>query len=695
MFFDLRLALKILEEPRCSVQRISLRPNCFEALGLESTQCTANISDKDLLRSYFRQLQNLWNRFLSLACWASWNLELLSVCLWTTILVRASPSRFSEFKAHQRVRDWYHDFRKKLEIWKSKIASGLVKCSDSADQCNVDVSANKLCFCIGISSYSNQGKWNALPNAAADAVKVSRAFASLGYTCHTVAQDVVNDKDFQHEYDQLLSAVNQETQVVVLYFAGHGTEINSKLHLCFSDASCGHPSAGMLAVEELTKPILNMRTPAPNQSLALISMFDCCRDDLGAIETHSGYRSLRGRTRQYGEIRSCLSGRQASDAFGASSSGPFAHALCHYLYQNQAYTLKELYEHVGSSVMRNTRNRQMCELKCESTELSLRFDLFVTDEKFDTLLSSMEDADSIERDLNGKPDCGEVAGIEDRVALRQKVAVQMCGNTARSSKQVAEMRENPAKSFKHHASVPNRLINVEHPPEPLPVIARGALVFALLSLLILGCTCLWLCDERQRLQHRVLVLEEENMRLRGHAVLECLKTMCGAFKSPQPFATAAFVVAFASLQTVLVGKCIWLRKRSRELTLDLWEERYNCKWMETKAFELRQKLDQQILDCNSWKTRVHQLELSLDKQNAKLRGVECDLERKETEVSQLEQSLSSMERFDGATVVAAAGAGVVGGVVGAIGAGFVGAAAVWGSIWGAAAARSSSPDRRR
>lgn len=124
------------------------------------------------------------------------------------------------------------------------------------------------------------------------------------------------------------------------------------------------------------------------------------------------FRAVSERKHQHAEIRACLLGRHAAD-------GVFAEALCHYLKQNEAYSVQELYERVGTRVMQKTYNPQMCELTCESTELSHRFDLFLTPAKWAEHCSALEELKPEMNNPNeGNPN--ESAFLSENLELREE-----------------------------------------------------------------------------------------------------------------------------------------------------------------------------------------------------------------------------------------------------------------------------------
>ena len=319
-----------------------------------------------------------------------------------------SPFLVVTSQAVAAVREWWHDFSKDSARWRLLLRSGWRTFRDSFTEEMTTASPDRLCLCVGISQYASG--YAPLERAVADARAVARAFGSLGYTSHVV-ENARHTQDLEQQIDNFLATVaaqthaqrgrDGQTMVVVIYFAGHGLEFDQGgLHLCMSCA--GHPSCaglgfmqGSKLVHELVMKLLN--TAGPSQKLACVAFWDCCRirSQVHRGEVYSAKRELGTKKHQHAEIKACLLGRTAQD-------GSFADALTNYITKNEPYSVQELYEHVGATVMSKTYNRQMCELVCESTELSQRLDLFVTPTKWAEHCAKLEALKSAELERDGE-----------------------------------------------------------------------------------------------------------------------------------------------------------------------------------------------------------------------------------------------------------------------------------------------------
>ncbi|CAE7790035.1 unnamed protein product [Symbiodinium sp. CCMP2592] len=167
---------------------------------------------------------------------------------------------------------------------------------------------------------------------------------------------------------------------VVVYFAGHGVEnAAGQLNVCLSDVghSSNNASHGFMSAKTLTDNLVAKisKKAGSSKGLACLAFWDCCRMYTPQLP-HKPPNPVRNKLQlQHAEIRSCKSGQAARD-------GVFASALCRYVERNDCYQLKELYELVNADVEKATYRYQTCSFICESTELSLRADLFVTPAKW-------------------------------------------------------------------------------------------------------------------------------------------------------------------------------------------------------------------------------------------------------------------------------------------------------------------------
>ena len=328
------------------------------------------------------------------------------------------------------VRRWWHDFSKNPVGWRRMLGNSWGALCDNVSQGTPTASPDRLCLCVGISEYMHARDFKPLAKSALDALAVADAFSALGYTCCVVTN--AGDKaDLDRQVEDFISnGVAQSddrsgsTMTVVIYFAGHGLELQGGLHLCMADAKIQERATSEAFVQAagfmrgFVKAIL--KKAGSSRKLACLGLWDCCRYHDGytlGTAPLSGMRDPGTRKHQIAEIRACGFDRFAQD-------GVFAAALCHYLRCNEAYSIQELYEHVNVAVMRETNNRQMCELKCESSELTQRVDFFVTPTKWAEQCSRLEDLKPTETHEDSSADPNESAFFTENLELREEAQRQ-------------------------------------------------------------------------------------------------------------------------------------------------------------------------------------------------------------------------------------------------------------------------------
>ena len=332
-------------------------------------------------------------------------------------LILCSPFLITTLQAIKVAREWWQKFSQNPTAWRSNFGKGWSALCDNLDDGMPTASPDRLCFCIGISQYANS-HWKSLENGVRDAERVAKAFAAIGYTSHVV-KNTVDVHDLNMKMDEFVrtraaqDGTTGQTMVVVVYFAGHGVENSAGLiNLCLSGAGSGND--GFVSTKKVTGDLVAkiLNITGPSRKLACLALWDCCRlhqPELPVMAAGSGKRALGTKKHQLAEIRACLLGRFARD-------GVFADAFCHYLRQNEAYSVQELYEHVCMRVMQKTNNQQMCEMVCESSELSQRFDLFLTPNRWAEHCSKLEDLKSDSE----RSDPKESAFFTENLELREE-----------------------------------------------------------------------------------------------------------------------------------------------------------------------------------------------------------------------------------------------------------------------------------
>ena len=134
------------------------------------------------------------------------------------------------------MRDWWHAFSKNPAGWRSLLSNAWRTLRQDCEQGTPTASPDRLCLCLGISRYESS-EYKPLIRALDDAKAVAGAFASVGYTCHVIA-NAMHTQDLEKQIGDFVagkvakqpeqSDQDGQTMVVVIYFAGHGLEMEAE-----------------------------------------------------------------------------------------------------------------------------------------------------------------------------------------------------------------------------------------------------------------------------------------------------------------------------------------------------------------------------------------------------------------------------------------------------------------------------------
>lgn len=213
--------------------------------------------------------------------------------------------------------------------------------------------AKKVALVIGNSDYEHAGK---LPNPRNDAADITASLERLGF-------EVRKEEDLS--FDSMRRALGEFTQaahgadMAIVFFAGHGMEVNKQNYLIPTDAMLKTD----LAISYEAIP-LDLVTEAVSGAKGLkLVMLDACRNNPFAASmqmtnsTRSIGRGLAGVEPVAGTLVAFAAkeGTVADDGRGRNS--PFTTALLNYLEQPNL-EINFLFRKVRDSVMEQTNNRQ-------------------------------------------------------------------------------------------------------------------------------------------------------------------------------------------------------------------------------------------------------------------------------------------------------------------------------------------------
>lgn len=214
--------------------------------------------------------------------------------------------------------------------------------------------ARRVALVIGNGAYSDVAK---LPNPPADAAAVGQALRDVGFTKVTVVTDLTH----QGLFTALRQFSNDSAKAdwSVLYYAGHGIEVDGQNYLVPVDA---HLAADRDVEFEAVSMQTVFAAVGGARQLRLV-ILDACRDNpfLAKMTRTSGTRSItRGLARVEPEgdlyvVYSAKSGQVALD--GENGRNPFVSALLKNI-ETPGLEINLLFRKVRSDVERATNNQQ-------------------------------------------------------------------------------------------------------------------------------------------------------------------------------------------------------------------------------------------------------------------------------------------------------------------------------------------------
>lgn len=217
----------------------------------------------------------------------------------------------------------------------------------------VRAEGKRVALVIGNASYSDVG---ALANPIIDADAVSKAFESAGFDDVRHVSDLSADimrrelKDF--------SARAAEFEIAVIYYAGHGVEVNDQNYLVPIDAKLLRSTD----IDFEAIPLSTIRSAVAGASKLRIIVLDACRNNPFRLASNNGKRAA---TRGLGNIEpsageviaySAKEGTLAQDG-PTNTNSPFAAALIKNLNQ-PGLEIRLLFGKVRDDVLAATANEQ-------------------------------------------------------------------------------------------------------------------------------------------------------------------------------------------------------------------------------------------------------------------------------------------------------------------------------------------------
>ena len=210
----------------------------------------------------------------------------------------------------------------------------------------------RVALVVGVARYASQS----LKNPDNDAKLISAELTKLGFSVRTLIDP---------KRDEVLKAVDafsrdsKTADAALIYFAGHGMELDGQNYLLPSDARFDPdaliPSTVLAA--KLRDGVLNAN------SLRLL-ILDACRNVPGGASLHGTpmQRETGGTSALVVTVMAAASGQTASDGEAGDKDSPFALALVAAL-ERPGMTAGELPSYLQSEVLYRTKNQQTPDLQ--------------------------------------------------------------------------------------------------------------------------------------------------------------------------------------------------------------------------------------------------------------------------------------------------------------------------------------------
>ncbi|HLZ02799.1 MAG TPA: caspase family protein [Bradyrhizobium sp.] len=221
--------------------------------------------------------------------------------------------------------------------------------------CGPAQAEQRVALVIGNSAYKNVPR---LANPAHDAVLVADMFRKAGFDAVITKFDL--DANGMRKALREFGARAQEADIAVIYYAGHGMELDGNNYLVPTDATL-QTDADVLDETVPMDRVLFAVEPAKQLRLIIL---DACRDNPFA-KTMKRTVASRGIGRGLAKVElntpntmiafAAKAGSTASD--GDSQNGPFATALVHYL-PKPGLDLRLAFGDVRDEVLKNTGYQQ-------------------------------------------------------------------------------------------------------------------------------------------------------------------------------------------------------------------------------------------------------------------------------------------------------------------------------------------------
>lgn len=212
--------------------------------------------------------------------------------------------------------------------------------------------ARRVALVIGNSAYASV---SALENPKNDAAALAEALRSIGFD--EVREEIDLDHTALRRALRDFTALASGAETAVIYYAGHGVEVDGRNYLVPIDATLAEATD----TEFEAIPLDSARTAVSGASSLRLVILDACRNNPFKLASATGTRSVgRGLARVEPGANEMVAyaareGTVASDGTGANS--PYASALVKHL-KRPGLDVRLLFGEVRDEVMAATANKQ-------------------------------------------------------------------------------------------------------------------------------------------------------------------------------------------------------------------------------------------------------------------------------------------------------------------------------------------------
>jgi uncharacterized caspase-like protein/uncharacterized protein YraI len=215
------------------------------------------------------------------------------------------------------------------------------------------LAADRVALVIGNGAYANV---SALENPPNDATALAEALARTGFeVTHLGDLDASAMRRALQDFEEVAAAA----EIAVVYYAGHGIEVDGENYLIPVDAALKRDTH----VEDETVPLSRVERAVGGASLLRLIMLDACRDNPFAaqMQSRSAQRSIgRGlaRVEPPGQTLIAYAAKEGTTADdGDGEHSPFAESLLRHI-ETPGLEINFLFRKVHDEVLQATEGRQ-------------------------------------------------------------------------------------------------------------------------------------------------------------------------------------------------------------------------------------------------------------------------------------------------------------------------------------------------